>query len=82
MLSFDAPFASFLVEADLALLAAARVVGALSFAPELWEFEFAFSPLADEELSGLLFDRKERLSAGIFLKLSSSAGQPPSYRKK
>jgi hypothetical protein len=80
---FDAPFASFLAGADLALLAAARVVGAaLSFALELWEFERAFSPLADEEVSDLLFDRKERLSAGIFLKLSSSGEQPPSYREK
>jgi hypothetical protein len=67
--------------ADLALLAAARVVGALSFAPELWESERPFSPLADEEVSDLLFDRRERLSAGIFLKLSSSA-ELPSYRKK
>ena len=59
---------------DLALLAAARAVGVdLSLAPELWEFERAFSPLADEEVSDLLFDRKERLSAGIFPKLSSSA---------
>jgi hypothetical protein len=54
----------------LALLAAARVVGAdLSLALELWEFELAFSPLADEEVSDLLFDRRERLSAGIFPKL-------------
>jgi hypothetical protein len=68
---FDAPLAApFFAGADLALLAAARVVGAaLSLALELWEFERAFSPLADEEVSDLLFDRRERLSAGIFPKL-------------
>jgi hypothetical protein len=68
---FDAPLvAPFFAGADLALLAAARVVGAaLSLALELWEFELAFSPLADEEVSDLLFDRRERLSAGIFPKL-------------
>lgn len=68
---FDAPLeAPFLAGALLALLGAARVVGAaLSLALELWEFERTFSPLADEEVSDLLFDRRERLSAGIFAKL-------------
>lgn len=76
MPAFDAPLAPFFAGAAFALLAAARVVGAaLSFALELWEFERAFSPLADEEVSDLLFDRRERLSAGIFPKLSSSAEQ-------
>jgi hypothetical protein len=51
----------------LALLAAARVGATLSLLElEFWEVEGAFSPLADEELSDLLFDLKERLSAGIF----------------
>lgn len=64
---------------DLALLAAARVGAGLSLLElELCEPERAFSPLADEEVSDLLFDLKERLSAGIFLALcaaASSAGQ-------
>lgn len=52
---------------DLALLAAARVGAALSLLElELCEPERVFSPLADEEVSDLLFDLKERLSAGIF----------------
>jgi hypothetical protein len=55
---------------DLALLAAAREGAGLSLLElELWEPERVFSPLADEEVSDLLFDRKERLSAGIFFAL-------------
>jgi hypothetical protein len=61
---------------DLALLAAARFGAALSLLElELCELERAFSPLADEEVSDLLFDRKERLSAGIFLQLEAPAEQ-------
>ena len=76
MAEFAAPLAVlFFGEVDLALLAARVEGAALSLALELCEFERAFSPLADEELSDLLFDRRERLSAGIFLKLSSSAKQ-------
>lgn len=57
---------------DLALLAAARFGAALSLLElELCELERAFSPLADEEVSDLLFDRNERLSAGIFLQLEA-----------
>lgn len=67
MLSFEAPFADFLVAAGLALLAAARPGADLSLLElDVWESERAFSPLADEDESGLLFDLKERLSAGIF----------------
>lgn len=57
----------FLVAADLALLAAPRPEADLSLLePEVCELERAFSPLADEEVSDLLLDLKERLSAGIF----------------
>lgn len=56
-----------MVEAALALLAAARVGAGLSLLElELCEVERPFSPLADEEVSDLLFDLRERLSAGIF----------------
>ena len=59
--------AAFVVEAALALLAAARVGAGLSLLElEFCEVERAFSPLADEEVSDLLFDLRERLSAGIF----------------
>jgi hypothetical protein len=51
----------------LALLVAARVGAGLSLLElELWEPERVFSPLAEEEVSDLLFDLNERLSAGIF----------------
>jgi hypothetical protein len=62
-----APFAEagFLAGAGLALFAADRVVGA-ALSLEL-ELERALSPLADDEVSPLLFDRSERLSTGIFL---------------
>lgn len=60
-------FAPFLAGAALALFAADRVVGvALSLELELWDPERVFSPLADDEGSALLFDLRERLSAGIF----------------
>jgi hypothetical protein len=53
---------------------------------ELCESERAFSPLADEEVSDLLFDRNERLSAGIFLqleaRLSKKRLQEPGERRK
>jgi hypothetical protein len=63
---------------DLALLAAARVGAGLSLLElELWEPERVFSPLAEDEVSDLLFDLKERLSAGIFcgLGVASSSGE-------
>lgn len=62
------PAAPFLAGADLALFAADRVVGAaLSLLDvELCELERAFSPFVEDEVSDLLFDRRERLSTGIF----------------
>jgi hypothetical protein len=64
-LALFAVAAAFLAGAGLALFAADRVVGA-ALSLEL-ELERALSPLADDEVSPLLFDLSERLSTGIFL---------------
>jgi hypothetical protein len=64
-------FALLFDEAALVFLAllAARVVGAalsLGLELEFWELERFLSPLADDEVSDLLLDLRDRLSAGIF----------------
>lgn len=60
-----------LAGADLVLLAVARPGADLSLLElEFWEFVRAFpAPLADEEVSDLLFDLRDRLSAGILSSL-------------
>lgn len=58
--------AAFEAVVDLALLAAARLGAGWSLLELVFcEVERPFSPLADEEVSDLLFDLRERLSAGI-----------------
>lgn len=69
MLSLLAPLAADLV---LGLFAAGRAAFSLLLEGPFCELERAFPLFADDVLSDLLFDLKERLSTGIFGSFAAS----------